>query len=70
MQPHPPQDRPREPGLTSSASYLPHKKMVPNTNPSAVAEPAIPKAVRWQHCVAASHTFDPTAPPAQLLSLL
>ena len=37
-------------------------------NPSATAEHATPKAVRWQHCVATSHTFNILAPPAQLLS--
>ena len=41
--------------------------MVSREIPSATAAHAIPKDVRWQPCVAASHTFNVMAPPAQPL---
>ena len=68
MLPQPPQARSPATVQTLSAFSSPPKKMVSRANPLATAVQAIPKAVWWHHYIAASHTFDVMAPPAQLLS--
>ena len=50
------------------SSLLFTAKNVSRKNPLATAAQAIPKAVRWQHCIAVLHTFNVMAPPARLLS--